>query len=123
MSTLSKCYYRSTFIIMSAVTGSGTALASGIGPLPATPGPGSGDPAALRALIVRLLQLVLSFLALAAVVFIIIAGIRLIVSQGEEEQKNKAKKTIIYVVIGLIVVLFAKVIVNFISTTFGSGGG
>jgi hypothetical protein len=35
----------------------------------------------------------------------------LIVSQGEEGQKEKAKKTILYAVIGLLVVLFARVIV------------
>ncbi|MBI3619446.1 hypothetical protein HY213_05445 [Candidatus Peregrinibacteria bacterium] len=120
MSTLSKFYYRSTFFVMSAVTGVGTAFAAGLGPLPSTPGPNSNGTSGIRTIIVNLLQLVLSFLALAAVVFIVIAGIRLIVSQGEEEQKNKAKKTIIYVVIGLIVVLFAKVIVGFISSTFGN---
>ena len=71
---------------------------------------GTGDP---KQIIINVLQWVLSFLALIAVIYIVIAGIRLIVSQGEEEQRKKAKDTILYVVIGLIVVLLAKVIVNF----------
>ncbi len=66
-----------------------------------------------REAIANALQFVLNFLALIAVIYIVIAGIRLIVSQGEEEQREKAKQTILYVVIGLIVVLLAKVIVNF----------
>jgi type IV secretory pathway VirB2 component (pilin) len=71
---------------------------------------GTGDP---KQIIINVLQWVLSFLALIAVIYIVVAGIRLIVSQGEEEQRKKAKDTILYVVIGLIVVLLAKVIVNF----------
>lgn len=67
--------------------------------------------------LIDVLQFVLSFLALLAIIFIIVAGIRLIVSQGEEEQKDKAKKTILYVIIGLLVILFAKVIVSFFVDT------
>ncbi len=58
----------------------------------------------------------LNFLALIAVVVIIIAGIRLIVSQGEDEPKEKAKKTIFYAIAGLLIVLFAKVIVGLVTT-------
>jgi len=66
----------------------------------------------LRETVIKVLVYVLNFLALAAVIVIIIAGIRLLVSQGEEEQITKARKTILWALAGLIVVLFAKVIVK-----------
>jgi len=75
----------------------------------------------LRETIINILKYVLNFMALVAVIFIVIAGIRLIVSQGEDEQKEKAKKTIIYVVVGLIVILFARVIVEFVTSTASDG--
>lgn len=62
---------------------------------------------------------VLDFIILLAVIFVIVAGIRLIVSGGDEGQKDTAKKTIIYVIIGIIVVLFARVIVLFVNNVFG----
>ena len=57
----------------------------------------------------------LNFLALIAVVIVIIAGMRLIISQGDDEQKDKAKKAIFYALAGLIIVLFARVIVSLIT--------
>ena len=74
----------------------------------------------IRGVIVDLLRFVLTFLALAAVVFIVIAGIRLIVSGGSDDQKDKAKKTILYVIIGLLIILFARVIVGFFTETLST---
>lgn len=86
------------------------------GPSPDVAGlPDATDPDAVRNIITTILSAVLNFLALIAVIVIVIAGIRLIVSQGEEEPKDKAKKTIFYALAGLIVVLFAKVIVSLVT--------
>ena len=68
----------------------------------------------LREAILNVLLFVLNFLALAAVVVIVIAGIYLIVGQGSEESKDKAKKMIFYVIVGLVVILFARVIVGLV---------
>src|SRR3989344_1279899 len=68
----------------------------------------------LRSLMIRIIQSVLSFLALAAVATIIIAGIYLIVGLGSDESKEKAKKIIQYTLIGLVIVLFSRVIVSII---------
>jgi hypothetical protein len=88
------------------------------GEIPAIPGtPSAVDKQGIRDIILRALQFVLDFLALAAVIFIVIAGIRLLVSQGSDEQKDKAKKTILFVIIGLMVILFARVIVGFFTET------
>jgi Type IV secretion system pilin len=100
-------------------TGSYIALAefgAGIPAIPGTPGGSTVDEGKLRELILKALTFVLNFLALVAVVFIVVAGIRLIVSQGDEDAKNKAKTTILYVILGLLVILFARVIVGFFTT-------
>ncbi len=86
------------------------------GPDPTIPGvPGSTDPNGIRTIIEKVLIAVLNFLALVAVVVVVIAGIRLIVSQGEDEAKDKAKKTIFYALAGLLIVLFARVIVGLVT--------
>ena len=94
-----------------------SALADNFGgpddPVAGLPGGASQD--SIRQIIIKVLTAVLNFLALVAVVVIVIAGIRLIVSQGEDEQKDKAKKTIFYAIAGLLIVLFARVIVNLIT--------
>ncbi len=95
-----------------------TALAQGGfgGPTPNIGGlPGGANEQDIRQIIVNILASVLNFLALIAVVVVVIAGIRLIVSQGEDDAKDKAKKTIFYALIGLAVVLFARVIVGLIT--------
>ena len=70
----------------------------------------------LREKIIDILKTVLSYMALIAVVVIVIAGIRLVVSQGEEEQKEKAKRSILYAIIGLIVILVARAIVEIVAS-------
>ncbi len=95
----------------------GSALAQNFaGPTPNIPGtPGATNQGQIRDIIGRILIAVLNFLGLIAVIVVIIAGIRLIVSQGEEEPKEKAKKTILYALMGLIIVLFARVIVGLVT--------
>ncbi len=106
-------YYASTVCI-----GLASAFGGEIPDIEGTPGSVT-DVGGVRDLILKLLKTVLDFIALIAVVFIVIAGIRLIVSGGDEDAKNKAKTTILYVILGLLVILFARVIVGF----FASGGG
>lgn len=89
----------------------GLDAAGGVAGLP------SGD---VRSTIVRILRSVLSFLALAAVITIIIAGIILILSLGNEEQKDRAKRIIFYTLIGLVIILFARVIVGIVTVYLAS---
>jgi succinate dehydrogenase/fumarate reductase cytochrome b subunit len=87
--------------------------------LPDPPGvPGLSGQADIKQAIVDLLVRVLDFITIVGVVYVVIAGIRLIVSGGDEGEKDKAKKTIIYVIIGIVVVLFARVIVVFVNGLF-----
>ena len=103
-------------IITSAAAGVSTVFAQGLGnppPIQGLPSTAPTDSEGIKNVLVSIVVWVLNFLAILAVIFIIIGGIRLIVSQGEEQAKEKAKKTILYVVVGLIVVLLARVIVGF----------
>ncbi len=74
----------------------------------------------LKDAIIRVVTAVLDFVILIAVIYVIVAGIRLIISGGDEGEKDKAKTTIIYVIVGIIVVLFARVIVSFVNNAFSS---
>jgi len=93
-----------------------SAMAQFAGPTPDVGGlPDAADPNSFRGIIESILVTVLNFLALVAVVVIVIAGIRMIISQGNEDEMDKAKKTIFYALIGLVVVLFARVIVSLVT--------
>ena len=90
------------------------AFAQLFGPVPDIGGVDAGDTNQIRSGILNILDIILSFMALIAVIVIVIAGIRLVVSQGEEQEKDKAKKAIFYAIIGLVVILLAQAIVGFI---------
>lgn len=61
------------------------------------------------------LNLTFTVVGAMAVLFIIIGGIRYIISAGDSTQIQKAKNTILYAVIGLGLALFSLVIVNFVA--------
>ncbi len=69
-----------------------------------------------KALIVRIIEIALDYVLIIAVAAVIVAGIYLIVSNGDEGQKDKAKNIIIYTVVGIILILFARVIVLTVNT-------
>jgi type IV secretory pathway VirB2 component (pilin) len=124
MTTLQNLMVRSGTFLTTLYVGAGTALAqtatgnSTLGEIPKVGNAGVD----FRTTILNVLNKVLTFMALLAVVFIVVAGIRLVVSQGSDEQKDAAKKTIIYVIIGLVIILLASAIVNFVAQTLGETG-
>lgn len=79
-----------------------------------TGGVGSTD---LKGVIVNIVRKILDFVALIAVIMIIIAGIYMIVGLGSDSSKETAKKIVIYTIIGLILILIARAIVTFVITT------
>ena len=83
------------------------------GPVPDLGGSGGTD---IRSTVLGILRGVLAFMALIAVVVIVIAGIMLVVSMGDEGAKDRAKRIIFYAVIGLIIILLASALVGFISS-------
>ena len=74
----------------------------------------------VRTGLVNILDTILSYLAILAVLFIVIAGVRLIVAGGDDTQREKARKSIIFVLVGLLVILFAKALISFVVNNVGT---
>ena len=64
------------------------------------------------------LNLFSSVVGIIAVVMIIIGGVRYITSNGDSGNVNNAKNTILYAIIGLVVVALAQIIVRFVLARF-----
>ena len=65
----------------------------------------------------NILNVVISIASIIAVIFIIIGGVQYMGSSGDPGKIKKAKDTILYAVIGLVVCALAFVIVNFVINT------
>ena len=63
--------------------------------------------------ITRIVNVLLSFVALVAVIMIIFGGVRYILSAGDEDAAKTAKRIILYAVIGLLVIGLSAAVVNF----------
>ena len=75
---------------------------------------GYDDDSDLKATITNIVQWALGFLALIAVIMIIVGGFMWMTAGGNEERVEKAKKMISAAVIGLIIILLAWAIVIFV---------
>ncbi|MFA6039170.1 MAG: hypothetical protein WCV62_00380 [Candidatus Peribacteraceae bacterium] len=74
---------------------------------------GIGVPAAnLTDIVITIIITVLNLIALVAVAVVIYAGILLIISLGDDAKKDQAKKTIIYMAIGLAIIILSRIIVT-----------
>lgn len=90
--------------------GAGLNAASGLG--------GIETSTDIRALIIKLVEFALNVVLILAIAAVIVAGIYLIVSGGDEGQKDKAKNIIIYALVGIILILFSRIIVLFVNRAF-----
>lgn len=65
--------------------------------------------------VIRVVINILSIIAgLIAVIMIIVSGLKYITSQGDSNQISSSKKSLIYAILGLVVVAFAQIIVKFV---------
>ena len=62
----------------------------------------------------EILRILFGILAAVAVLMIVIAGMRFVIAQGNPQDVAKARKTIIYSVVGLAVALTAEAIVSLV---------
>ena len=76
------------------------------------------DAQSIRQNVVRVLQYILSFLAIIGVSMMMYGGIIWITSAGADEKVGKARKIIIAAAIGLLIIVAAWVIVSFIINTY-----
>ena len=66
----------------------------------------------------NIISLLLFVLGVICVIVIIVAGIQYAVAGGDSNQITKAKNSILYAIIGLVVALLAYAIVNFVIQQF-----
>jgi hypothetical protein len=78
-------------------------------------GLGAADP---KVVAVNIIHIVLGFLGLIAVIMILIGGFKWMTAGGNEDQVGEAKNIIVAAVIGLLVILAAWAITNFVITQF-----
>ena len=64
-----------------------------------------------------IISVIIGVLGLAAVVVIVLGGVSYVTSAGDPGKVKKAKDTILYGIIGLVVALLAFAIVNFVLTS------
>lgn len=75
---------------------------------------GNGTGTELQNAVISIINGVVGVLALVAVIVIIIGGVNYMTSSGDAGKVKKAKDTILYGVIGLVVCVLAFAIVNFV---------
>ena len=98
-----------TFLLLSPVA----ALAQDDSVIPVDQ-PGRAPGGTLPGLITTISNTVLLLVGVVAVLFLIIGGFQYISSAGNPENVGKAKQTILYAIIGIVVTLLAYVIVKFV---------
>lgn len=62
----------------------------------------------------NIINTLLFFAGIAAVIIIIVGGLRFVTSEGDSNSTNRAKHTVIYASIGLVVVASSYALINFI---------
>lgn len=75
----------------------------------------SGDPITGPNGILAKTTRIISYLAgVSAIILLIVGGLMYVLSDGEASKLNAAKNTIIYAVVGLVVLIFAQGIIKFV---------
>lgn len=81
---------------------------------------GTASEEGLNALITKIVNIISVIVAIVAVIMIIYGGFKYITSGGDSGNVTGAKNTILYAIIGLVVVALAQFIVKFV---LGQSGG
>jgi hypothetical protein len=109
---------------LAMLTVAGFALAADFGVEAVNSGlAGSLSDADPRIIVGRIIQIILSFLGVIAVVIIMYAGFLWMTSNGEEEKVSRAKNILKNAVIGLIIILSSWGIATFILSRLGAATG
>ena len=69
--------------------------------------------------ITTIINYFLGILGLVAVAFLIYAGILMVTAGGAEEQVTKARKIIMYAIVGIVIILLSYTIVTFVASALG----
>lgn len=79
-----------------------------------TVNPVGNDSGNLTENIISIINVIIGFLGIVAVIVIIVGGVQYMTSTGDAGKVKKAKDTILYGVIGLVICALAFAIVNFV---------
>ena len=104
--------FLSTFIITTPTLAAG-ACGSGVEAVENAAGCNGGTDG-LQSAITSILSAIIGVAGLVSVAYIIVGGVQYMTSSGDASKTEKAKKTILYACIGLIICALAFVIVNFV---------
>ena len=74
-------------------------------------------------IIVKVINFFLLFAGAVAILFLIIGGFRYVVSAGNPDQVEGAKKTIMYAIVGLIIIFIAFALVQVVQQQLGVKAG
>lgn len=96
----------------------GSAYAAGLGNLPSTSNRTTLTPTELATTITNFAMLIVGILSVLMLVW---GAIMYITSGGDTSKVTKAKNTILYAVIGIIIALLATAIVNWVNASVTSG--
>lgn len=83
----------------------------------------SGGQTGIRGIILTIINFFLGFLGLLAVIMVIYGGFLYVSSAGNEENVNKAKKILLYAVLGIVVIIVSFALVNTLLTAGGQERG
>jgi hypothetical protein len=72
------------------------------------------DSPSLNEIIAKIINVISSLVAAVAVIMIIVGGFRYVVSAGDSNKVGAAKSTITNAIIGLVIAVFAQVIVRYV---------
>lgn len=98
-------------------SGSQSQICTGIGTVNGSGGcDNSGSQSTIDKIIAWVVNILTVIVGITAVIMIIVAGFRFVTSGGDSANVAGAKNTIIYAIVGLIVVALAQVIVHFVLT-------
>lgn len=86
-------------------------------------GGGLSSSSSLSELIANGIRLFLMFSGAIAIVFVIIGGFMYITSNGNEEQAEKGKNTLINAIIGVVIIIMSYVIINVITNLVSTPSG
>lgn len=81
----------------------------------------TGGEGSIRALALNIVNFFLLFLGLIAVIMIIYGGISYVTAAGNQEKIEKAKKVIMYAIVGIVIVLISFALVRTVITGAGAG--
>jgi hypothetical protein len=77
----------------------------------------TGSTKNLQTLLVKVVNIISAIVGVVAVIMIIFGGFKYITSGGDSNNVSGAKNTIIYAIIGLVIVALAQLIVHFVLNT------